>query len=117
MTSDAKHTPGPWCWRRFGSGPYVLATPDRGGVVILDTAVSRRGAVVSMRMGIMRNAKDRAEIMVDATPDHPDARLIAAAPDLAEALKELKADFERYAVDCPPGRTAKAKAALAKAGL
>ena len=73
---SAQHTPGPWWLQADGAGWYVECTPERGYSV----------------------AYIRSEVAED-DPDTPDAekeanaRLIAAAPDLLEALKELSRSF------------------------
>lgn len=91
-----KHTPGPWWLQADGVGWYVECTPERGHSV----------------------AYVRAEVEED-DPDTPDAekeanaRLIAAAPDLLDALKELL-DQDEHGEDEIWVRN-KARAAIAKA--
>ena len=69
-----KHTPGPWWLQADGAGWYVECTPERGHSV----------------------AYIRSEVAED-DPDTPDAekkanaRLIAAAPELLEALQKFVA--------------------------
>lgn len=96
MTS--KHTPGPWCIKdhRNVSEGFTIAAP-RANDPFYD--------------GIAH--------LVDVEAD---ARLIAAAPDLLEALRELTDDVaDRFDLDSPstnPGiksTVAAARAALAKA--
>lgn len=129
MPEEAKHTPGPWQWVLRDSGPY-LVHPHLGFLTVMDFV--RRGMQGgTFRLatwdgpdrgnmgGIMRPAHE-----IDLT-SHPDARLIAAAPDLLAALLDLA-----YAADtaaallketCPAEaesvelRIEAAKAAIAKA--
>lgn len=90
------HTPGPW--RIIGADGYALGIWG-----------SEAQDVVSEKRGPMRQE---------------DARLIAAAPELLEALKELVERRERAATDRPnypeakdgkDGRYARARAAIARA--
>lgn len=73
--SNAKHTPGPWEWR-IGNWLY-----GQGEMILWYTTDDD---------GIHART--------------PDARLIAAAPDLLEALKDVLARIERseaWWIDCP----------------
>lgn len=112
------HTPGPWDWYMSDNGQAMLATPDRGRLYVMQTVrCGMQGATVRFskwgdgergrRGGYMCKAEEflRAGVLM-----HPDALLIAAAPDLLEALQEVVAisDRKHDAWD-------KAKAAIAKA--
>jgi len=64
---------------------------------------------------------DSAEGLVAKTPTSANAHLIAAAPELYEALSDCIAELEAYEAPSDPMdshnvRLAKARAALAKAG-
>ncbi len=85
MTTDAReHTPGTWEWSN-ATGEWMLVTPDRGRLVVLDfVRKGMQGAAPRVR------DIDRC-LMLDFDPDHPDARLIAAAPDLLAACGAAKA--------------------------
>lgn len=103
------HTKGPWGWFGNESGIY-LATPDRGRTYVMGfRRHGLQGAQPTFREGgIMRPAAelvrfavgegeakgfaagrtDRSVYRYDISDvDHPDARLIAAAPDMLEALR------------------------------
>jgi hypothetical protein len=118
------YTKGPWEWTEWGNGRLKLSTPDRGKLIVMDFvrqgmngAVARfahwdgieDGAPRARIGGILENS-----VILKTGGMHPDARLIAAAPELAEALRMVVAadtaeDWSR-AVDY-------ARAALAKAGV
>lgn len=105
MANDMKHTPGPWDWFFSESGGCYLATPHRGRLIVMDFI--RRG----MQGGTVRFATwdgdERANMGGIMRPahdldvgEHPDARLIAAAPDLLAALLPvLKEGVDRAKAD------------------
>jgi len=82
------HTPAPWTYRPAGNFKYpIVQRGDEGGFVVSGLSSSRQEA---------------------------DARLIAAAPDLLEALRSVLSDYE--ASPCPMRDVvAQARAAIAKA--
>lgn len=99
--SEVKHTPGPWKAHRTVSGDYQIRFGGKGGWL--------------------------AEVFDDDEPvegrTEADARLIAAAPEMLEALQELFLSYKSLAdsgdagtwriEDFPEGK--KALAAIAKA--
>lgn len=100
--SDNKHTPGPWAYRPLEfddwgivrAGDYVVAQARAGGG---DVSLDEHRA----------NKTD---------PYEANARLIAAAPDLLEALKEYVRDFGGNEDADSRRMVEKANAAIAKAG-
>lgn len=94
MTS---HTPGPW---HLSDEVNPLITNERGNVDVAQVFFYDDGTVGSLRPAA-----------------YADARLIAAAPDLLEALKACESALfglgEDYRID---SAWAKARAAIAKAG-
>lgn len=129
-----KYTKGPWQW--FGDakyGGFYLATPDRGRQFVMRfTRMGMQSAQPMFQVnGFMKDARDLCKFEVgnrDITGydqakkdpsvyrydvidiDHPDAHLIAAAPDLLEALQAIVALTDRNTIEFD-----RAKAAIAKA--
>lgn len=102
--SEAKHTPAPWRWFLTPDG-IDLRTPDRGQLVVMHV----KHAGERMLRFAKRGPDDRGGIMFDADHfipgarplrigptdiDHPDARLIAAAPDLLAACEAAVIQLE-----------------------
>jgi hypothetical protein len=101
----SKHTPGPWTYYKIRNGNMMVGTVD--------------------------NSTDIAEVLIDNEEmDKPDACLIAAAPELLEALEQLTANVRgcwqmaewaiREAVGntnyhCVQDKLEQARAAIAKA--
>lgn len=79
------HTPGPWGWQFFG--PHLaLVGKHSDRPIVLD--VTPKG-VMRLRVGhIMRPIT-----MVAECEEHPDFRLIKAAPDLLAACRDASTDL------------------------
>jgi hypothetical protein len=92
------HTQGPWCWRRDGGG-HVLTTEAGGALVVLGTLGGDADAprVLAARL-------DGPARLVPLTPEHPDARLIRAAPLLLAACQEALAFFAELELELFDGR-------------
>ena len=98
------HTPGPWKWRQSGKDTF-LSTPDRGLLTVMDfvrcgmNSGQPRFAVWDGEErerlgGLMKKAEDFTNLY-----DHPDARLIAAAPEMLKAL-EASAEADAHFLTC-----------------
>lgn len=89
-----EHTPGPW--RTSSSKTHRICTEDGGAVIAHATMPPHR-----MRKGAWQKAAEVARA---------NAHLIAAAPDLLEALADIERDW-----DGEPEDMFRARAALSKA--
>lgn len=79
----SKHTPGPWYINEhpYANQPeYVLAMPGKTGDDCLDVVSV---AIVEMCQNTLTGWRSREEC-------HANARLIAAAPKMLEALKQVR---------------------------
>ncbi len=77
-------TPGPWRW--YLSGKYWLLWGAHGmRPIILDVFRDR-----------LRLRDFKRDVMVDFSPEHPNARLIEASPELFAALQQTKAALACY---------------------
>ena len=74
----SKHTPGPWSWWTSCSFRRLSARNDGD---VLHAVIQRSDGHPDIRFP-------------NGGPEGPDARLIAAAPDLLEALRELADDID-----------------------
>lgn len=77
--NELKHTPGPWAWRRFGD-TYTLHADHGGGETII-------GAIPHGEMKYPVVAMSIEGRLSDVDPDHPNAKLLKAAPDLLKAAE------------------------------
>lgn len=85
--SESQHTPGPWAWQRLGE---LCLVGQHGRRPIVLTTLQRNAQLC---------VRDERGVLKPLDPDHPDARLIAAAPDLLEAARAAVAAMRP---DCVP---------------
>lgn len=110
--SKVKHTPGPWYWHFDAQSRASLRTPDRGQLIMMDfvrqgmhSAMPRFAVWPKMKNGVARERlggimKPLPQITGSLLAEHPDARLIAAAPDLlAACMAQDRA--ECFNANCP----------------
>lgn len=76
-----QQTKGPWAWQKFGS-EWCLTGQHGMRPIVLAT---RKNNPTSLVNGLL----------VPLDPNHPDARLIAAAPELFDLCKEILESDER----------------------
>lgn len=130
--SEHKHTPGPWRWEVNEKHKTMQLV---GGVQKYDLTImgferwGMHGAVATMRdpyvdgMNIMHRCTNWARSVPGRahhadwfkTIEHPDARLMAAAPDLLEALEGLLRQVDAYDLPLSDPERIAARAAIAKA--
>jgi hypothetical protein len=92
-----KHTPGPW--NPYFDETYGVLGPDKGRVAICMNLKGAHG---------LAGRRHGDEVAANA-------RLIAAAPDLLEALQGMESLATDVRRDDPAADLAKARAAIAKA--
>lgn len=137
--SSAKHTPGPWQWEFNAEhrSLHLVGGCPRYDLTIMDFG---RWGMNGATMLLRDTAHDGLQLLyrVHERPDwiapepgrehhkrwhqlltHPDARLIAAAPDLLEACREIVDAFDALSPSdparCSHLRINAARAAIAKA--
>lgn len=104
-----KHTPGPWEYIPSNEhhGPYVSSYA--GDVADCYTMSNPLAASI-------RNGGDSYPVPFQGAEADANARLIAAAPDMLEALRDALELLERhYPKPARSGQIARARAAIAKA--
>lgn len=97
----SKHTPGPWTIT--GPGKYIPGFSDGGDYAIEDAA----GQIIAEAI----HQVDRSEFR----PAEANARLIAAAPEMLEALRRSLSWLSSYPGEGAMGCYDQARAAIAKA--
>lgn len=74
-----EHTPGPWAWQLFGDTYSLTAQHGRREQII--SAIPHG----QMKYPVVAMASDGR--LQDVDPKHPNARLIASAPDLLDRME------------------------------
>lgn len=120
--STTKHTPGPWQWFERTPGRPYLATPDRGQLYVLGferKGMQGAGPVFAHWPGIEDGAERERKggimepgLLLRDGSMHPDARLIAAAPDLLFQLLAAANYIDALGGDSKSYRQCIARAAL-----
>ena len=107
-----KHTPAPWAI-------YFCEPGDRNGVIYSESLPEGSPNICEMSADVCIKSEDRrrGDKWIYSEQRAADARLIAAAPDLLEALEDLLSYLEGYDADYPESlpKFDRARAAITKA--
>lgn len=94
------YTQSPWYWKKFGAS-WKLISPKNGLCTVMDFV--RQGMQGAQPRFSDRNGKALGGRMIDARNldlnTHPDARLIAAAPELLETCKMAYSAIESLPIN------------------
>lgn len=83
MSTELKHTPGPWAWQKLGNFNNLVAQHGDREIIIGSLAIREAMPVETFP------AMNNDGILYAISKDHPNAKLIAAAPEMFEVIKEL----------------------------
>jgi len=91
---ETKYTHGPWGWQSFGSGLFLTAQHGMREIILSSARKGMNGSEITM---------NKDGILEPIDPNHPNAKLIAAAPMLLKACIEAR----ELLIDelCEPERT------------
>ena len=84
--NKSKFTPGPWAWQKFGK-EWCLAAQYGCRNIVLSVLEKGRGMRGHGAALAVRN--DERCVLVPLDPEHPDARLIEAAPEMYAILETI----------------------------
>jgi hypothetical protein len=110
---STKHTPGPW----IGKNEHGKYNPDHAWIADDENKLSSESAAIwagGKVIALVVHSSNRFTAESDPSID-ANARLIAAAPDLLEALKKLCDMADDGDVACWVAEWDKARAAITKA--
>jgi len=91
-----KHTKGKWAWQRFGDHYHLAAQHGMREIIISANIVNQHSLKPCVTMNI-------DGILKPINPDHPNAKLIAKAPEMLQALKDclFKLDMAHNEYNAP----------------
>lgn len=98
MSNQKEHTPGPWYWHNCGGYHLLVSGP-----------LSEEGRYPDGPQ-VISDGSAGGEYGPDIDVDGPDAKLIAAAPDLLEALQGMLRAYDVPRECCNKGHDAIDKA-------
>jgi len=85
---ERKHTKGEWAWQKFGSF-YSLTAQHGFREIIISASQDEKN-------GLIYTSMNNDGILYPIDPNHPNAKLIAAAPELFEACIKMIEHYDRY---------------------